>query len=430
MALPRTAEHDNETSRHEPGEALVVADTRIRTVSVIDADAVLGDLSKKLSGLGYHVVDGRFAEPPEDCVAVIMNIAMDPDLVLTRSLAQKHRIVLIAENRDFDFRLQAARAGVEAVLWSPLDLVDLGAWLADFDDAEKEAYTILIVDDDELAAETYALTLEAAGMHVHVVTDATLATEAVGQVMPDLVLMDLQMPGASGLEIARVIRQSRQHLSLPIVFLSAERDPERQHMARKVGGDDFIVKPVNLENLAGLVGIRAERAQALRQVMERDSLTGLLNHARFKDRLAAEFERSRRTQSPLAVCLLDLDHFKRVNDTYGHQAGDRVLQTLAHSLAGALRRTDVVARYGGEEFAILLLDTPVEDAFRVMEKIRTGFGNIVFDSESGPYSVTLSVGICNDLDAVSTESMVRRADEALYAAKRNGRNQVKVADRE
>jgi len=428
MALPHVAVQDSKPTEPTRSDPVVPNGIRTKSVCVIDEDAVLGELSTKLSGLGYQVVDGRSTMPPDDCIAVIINADMDPGLDLTQALALKHRIVLFAKNRDFDFRLKAARAGVEAVLWSPLDMVDLGAWLTDFDDADKQAHTILIVDDDELAAESYAMALEQAGMHTHVVTDATKATDAVSRLMPDLVLMDLQMPDANGLEIAQIIRQSRQHLSLPIVFLSAERDPKRQHHARKVGGDDFIAKPVDLEQLASLVSIRAERAQALRQVMERDSLTGLLNHARFKDRLSAEFERSRRTQSPLAVCLLDLDHFKSVNDTYGHQAGDRVLQTLAHSLSGALRRTDVVARYGGEEFAIVLLDTALDDAVLVMDKIRASFGNIVFDAGEKHFSVTLSVGVANVASASSTESLIGLADGALYAAKHAGRNRVQVAD--
>jgi len=202
---------------------------------------------------------------------------------------------------------------------------------------------------------------------------------------------------------------------------------ERQREARKIGGDDFISKPVDLEGLASLIVIRAERARVLRQVMDRDSLTGLLNHARFKDRVADELGRSRRTGSTFSLCLLDLDHFKRVNDTNGHLCGDRVLRTLAHSLQGTLRQTDVIARYGGEEFAVLLVGTDATRAQIVMDKVRTSFEQLKFDGPETSFSVTVSVGVSSEQMGSSVEGLIGRADEALYIAKDNGRNRVVIA---
>ncbi|MEC5289857.1 diguanylate cyclase [Aurantimonas sp. C2-6-R+9] len=248
--------------------------------------------------------------------------------------------------------------------------------------------------------------------------------EEISSNTPDLILLDMHMPVADGMEVAQIIRQSRRNLSLPIIFLSAEQDVERQRQARKLGGDDFINKSVGFDHLASLVRMRAERAVALRQIGERDSLTGLLNHARFKDRVAVELERCRRTGSQFSVCLLDIDHFKQVNDTKGHQVGDRVIQTLSHSLVGGLRHIDVVARYGGEEFGVILLDTPIEPSNAVMNRIREHFADIPMRGPDEPFHVTFSAGVAGADAGKSADELIAAADAALYEAKRSGRNRV------
>ncbi len=399
--------------------------TTANTVSVFGGDDAMPELAAKIGRLGYEIVDARFGVPATGGVAAIVFASADPEFEATRMLARMQPVILIAENDSFEFRLRAARAGVEAIIWQPIETIELGARLSEFNPVDKPSYRVLIVDDDELATQTYSLALEAGGMKAHAISDPAGVTDAIDRLAPDLILLDMNMPGADGLEVARVIRQSRRHLSLPIVFLSAERDAARRHEARRIGGDDFISKPVNLDELAAVVEMRAERAYALRQIMDRDSLTGLLNHARFKHRVASEIDRSRRTDAPFCVAILDIDHFKAVNDTHGHQTGDRVIQMLAHTLTGALRRTDVVARYGGEEFAVLLLDTNLSNASAVIDKIRENFARLGFETPGAPFSVSFSAGVAQfNPDGHSTESLVRAADKALYKAKAAGRNRV------
>lgn len=407
-----------ETETDEPAAKLIC---------IIDHARQTKELADKLAGLGYATVDLQHDMPPENCLAVIIGHSIDPELKLAQVMSAYHPVILVGEEQGFAANLAAVRAGVRASLALPLDMVELGAWLTSLSQSETKPYSIMVVDDDEIAAQTYGLALEAAGMEATIVTDAVKACDEINRCAPDLVLMDMNMPTADGLEVASVMRLSRKNLSLPIVFLSAEKDMERQREARKIGGDDFISKPVDLEGLASLISIRAERARALRQVMDRDSLTGLLNHARFKDRVADELGRSRRTGSTFSLCLLDLDHFKRVNDTHGHLCGDRVLRTLAHSLQGTLRQTDVIARYGGEEFAVLLVGTDATRAQIVMDKVRTSFEQLKFDGPETSFSVTVSVGVSSEQMGSSVEGLIGRADEALYIAKDNGRNRVVIA---
>lgn len=398
-------------------------------------------LSAVIANLGYSVRRASEREVLEGALpegalsaAVIDDAVPDPLAVCAR-LAGRCPLILLAEDSSFENRLAAARAGVEALVAKPLEVNELADWLDHFAGGRAETrYTIVIVDDDRLLAAAYAMALRQAGMQVTSVSDPAQAIEVIAATAPDLILMDLQMPGIDGIELARVIRQTRRHLSLPILFLSAEQDTERQILARRLGGDDFIPKPVDLDRLVTLVRLRAERARALRAVMESDSLTGLLNHARFKERLGLELERARRHGTTLSLVIFDLDHFKSVNDTHGHLVGDRVIRGLARSLQKRLRRTDVIGRYGGEEFAALMIGTGPEEARGIIDHLRERFAAASFETEDGSFGVTFSAGIAGNAPGgagpeggAEAEAMISAADAALYAAKRAGRNRVMVA---
>jgi diguanylate cyclase (GGDEF)-like protein len=198
--------------------------------------------------------------------------------------------------------------------------------------------------------------------------------------------------------------------------------------ARKFGGDDFIPKPVDPERLVSLVRLRAERAGSVRSAMERDGLTGLLNHARFKDRLVHELERCRRTGSELSYAMIDLDRFKQVNDTHGHLVGDRVIRALSNTLTTGLRKIDISGRYGGEEFGVILLDTALHAAANVIDKLRAQFSEIEFDGSESSFRASFSAGIGGSRHCPTAEQIISAADGALYAAKQAGRNRIMKAD--
>lgn len=399
-----------------PGEAL-----RPR-VAVADTPDGVAALSSILWTLGYQPVP---ATAVEGAAAVVVSDAIRSPLAWIEELGGRLPAILVSNDNSFAAKLTAARAGVDAVIGRPIDVSELAEWLSDLIWPERhEAFSVLIVDDDELLAETYVLALEKAGMSAKAVSDPAQAMAAMISSTPDLLLLDMQMPHASGIEIARIIRQSRRFLSLPIVFLSAERDPTNQLRARRLGGDDFIAKPIDPERLTSLVRMRAERSAALRAIMDRDSLTGLLNHARFKDRLALELERCHRTGGEITFAIIDLDHFKAVNDRHGHPAGDRVLRAMAHALGAGLRRTDIVGRYGGEEFGVILLDTAPEQAWRSLDQVRQSFARIRFEASGRPFGVTFSAGLAGSRQFPSVDLLLSEADEALYGAKASGRNLI------
>jgi diguanylate cyclase (GGDEF)-like protein len=251
--------------------------------------------------------------------------------------------------------------------------------------------------------------------------------DALADASPELILLDMNMPGASGQELARVIRQQDTYLSIPIVFLSAESDVGRQREAMSMGGDEFLQKPIEPEHLISAVRSRIIRYRALRALMVRDSLTGLLNHTSYKERLRAEVARAKRLSKVLTVGLIDIDHFKNVNDSHGHPAGDRVIRNLSRLLKQRLRGADVIGRYGGEEFALVLVDTAVEAAAGVVNSIRESFATLEQQAGETSFRCAFSAGLAQSPPHMDAESLIQAADEALYQSKRDGRNRVSTA---
>ncbi|MBI4756863.1 MAG: diguanylate cyclase [Betaproteobacteria bacterium] len=336
-------------------------------------------------------------------------------------------LIGLADTGDIATRLDAVRMGCQAFLPRPLDIGLLLDTLERLGAAPlAEAGRVLVVDDSASAAALYASVLEGAGFRVKMLTDPLKVLDALQSSPPELILMDMYMPGATGEELARVIRQQDAYLSIPIVFLSAEADQTRQREAMALGGDEFLQKPIEPEHLVSAVKSRIIRYRALRGVMARDSLTGLLNHTNFKDRLRVELARAQRHGHPVSLAMVDIDHFKRVNDTWGHPAGDRVIKNLAQLLKRRLRGGDLIGRYGGEEFALALPDTPVEVARKVLEDIRGKFSCLTHGTGERSFGCTLSAGLAVTPPAHDPESIIQAADFALYAAKHGGRDRVEV----
>ncbi len=245
---------------------------------------------------------------------------------------------------------------------------------------------------------------------------------------PDMIMIDLFMPGCNGFELAAMIRQNANFVSIPILILSSFDSPGELLTNYNIVGDDFLNKSVDDSYLLNFVKNKILRSKDLRYLMERDSLTGLLNHSNFKDNLYREILRAYRTGSQLSYAMIDLDHFKNVNDTHGHLTGDTVLKSLAYLLQERLRKTDIIGRYGGEEFGVILTNTTPENAAVVMNEIRKRFANIKHRSVNSKFYVTFSCGIASFPEYNKAETITSASDNALYKAKDSGRNCVVIAE--
>ena len=415
--------------------------SRVRVVLVDDDEALLAELTKGLSQFGYEIKSyTHFAEaevdilndPPDMLVIDIMLFGQTPDdgtdaaIMLFARLGYSLPTIFITSRSDFSARLAAAKAGGSAFLIKPVDVSTLAGRIEMLHrERELEPYRVLIVDDDEMLAEHYRLTLIAAGMLAEKVCRPNEVLTVMRELHPDVLLIDLCMPDCTGAQLARAIRYEEAWLSIPIIYLSAEDELDEQIKALDSGGDDFLTQPISARKLETVVRIRAARARNIAELMSKDSLTGLLKHSSIKERIEQEVERARRHGKTMAMAMMDLDHFKRVNDTWGHPMGDQVIKTLAHLLRQRLRRQDSIGRYGGEEFAVVLPDCDASDALRLLEDVRLRFGEIVFVHEGQSFTVTLSAGVADNGRGFDAKGLLAAADAALYAAKNGGRNQVR-----
>jgi len=321
-------------------------------------------------------------------------------------------------------RLQCLRLGgissvetlaPQAIITQLEDLVNL---------VPDQPFRILIVDDSKSQALYTEKALNAAGMITEKVIDPMQVWDVIESFQPEMILMDMYMPGCNGVELAKVIRQDKHYINIPIIYLSGEEDKERQLAAMAEGGEDFLTKPVDPRHLLSTIRTRGSRARELSQLIARDSLTGLYNHTHILKALDEQLKIAERNSTSLCFVMVDIDHFKLVNDNHGHPVGDDVIKNLALFLSQRLRKTDYIGRYGGEEFAIVLPNVSIADAEKIMDEIRNNFSHLLHGGQAA-ISSTFSCGIALHQGQGSNE-LIDLADQAMYLAKRDGRNCVKV----
>lgn len=335
--------------------------------------------------------------------------------------------IVLSGMESFAARLSAYRAGCRSYFTKPAKSLELADALDELVRKKPvEPYQILIVDDEPAVAEYHSLILQEAGMLVRQVHNPTEVLDVLTTFTPDLVLVDVYMPECTGQELAGIIRQMPEYIGTPIIYLSSETDRQKQFSAMQVGVEGFITKPVVPHDLVAAVQLRAARMRALRSLMTRDSLTGLYNHTTTTEIISAILAQAERGTEQLVVAVLDLDHFKRVNDNHGHLAGDQVLMALSRMLRHRLRHGDIVGRFGGEEFVILLRDISTACAEKLINTLREEFSRIVFSSNHADFHCTFSAGLATYPKWVTADQLIGAADRALYQAKFAGRNQVKL----
>ncbi len=342
-------------------------------------------------------------------------------------------LLFITSHDDFLSRVRAARLGAMGYFIKPIDVPRLVNRITlIFDQHRAPPQRVLVVDDDADLAEHMRLVLESQGMAAEVLQVPERIMEEIAAFRPELVLMDMHMPEFSGPDLAGVIRQHEKHANLPIVYLSAETDVTEQIKAMDRGADDFLTKPISDFQLVAAVRARIARARQLEEQISKDSLTGLLKHASIKEAVEMNVRQAHRVGKPITLAMLDIDHFKAVNDSYGHAKGDVVIASLATLLRQRLRQSDIIGRYGGEEFAVILPDCDLENGRRVLDDIRQRFSSLRYSHAEEGFACTISAGVaCSEdyPDSIGAELLVA-ADEALYTAKRGGRDQVQIASAE
>jgi diguanylate cyclase (GGDEF)-like protein len=317
---------------------------------------------------------------------------------------------------------------------------------------DERPLNIVVVDDDAVQLRMLSRHLEKSGHTVRAVADGAEALRLALGVNPHMVITDWQMPGLDGTALVKSLRQTRLGRQLYIIMLTGSADDDAQVAAFEAGADDFVVKPFCPRLLAARLHacsrvvrlqdeVRREREELRRCMADlgvanrklqtaalTDALTGLYNRRYALERLDQEWARTSRSGQPLGCLMVDLDHFKRVNDTHGHDVGDRVLQLTAQVLRGGLRVYDTVCRLGGEEFVVIGPGMDSTTAVTCAERLRARVEAQRIEVPNGTLRVTMSVGVAVRQVAMrSPAELIKSADEAVYAAKAGGRNQVRLA---
>jgi two-component system, cell cycle response regulator len=288
---------------------------------------------------------------------------------------------------------------------------------------------VLIIDD---ARNIHALIKSRLGgeeLEFHSCFGAEQGITTAGELLPDLILLDLEMPEVDGFEICRRLKAQAATMSIPVVFLTGAGAAQEKLRGLEAGAVDFVSKPFDPAELRARVRA-ALRTKYLLDLLHKkamiDGLTGLWNRTYFDQTLAAQLSLSRRSGQPVSVVLADLDHFKSINDRFGHLTGDEALRVIAACMQATCRIEDVVCRFSGEEFGIIVPNTPSEKALIMCERLRNNIEKLKLSHRGMPVTLTSCFGIA-DLSTCGDVQIVQCAASALRAAKQQGRNRTEIA---
>ena len=303
------------------------------------------------------------------------------------------------------------------------------------------AFTIAVVDDDAAIRRLVRLFLHRSGYETIECTTGEEAREALFNQHWDLAILDRRLPDLDGVVLAHELKSNPDFRARYVIMLTGEDEQEDKIEGLELGADDYITKPFQSPELMARIRAGKRIVDLQKELMETnrrlellsitDGLTKLHNHRYFQDELARAFEESQRYQRPLSLAMIDIDFFKKVNDTYGHAVGDEVLKGAARLFRDSVRSTDLVARYGGEEFAVMMPETTLPDAITFAEKIRALVESTPFPTQAGDLKLTVSIGVASvPLTRIhAPKELIVAADKALYRAKKSGRNQVQAEKR-
>ncbi|MBJ6724500.1 GGDEF domain-containing response regulator [Geomesophilobacter sediminis] len=296
---------------------------------------------------------------------------------------------------------------------------------------------ILIADDDDHFRRLLAEILEQWGYEVTATASGEEALVALqSDDSPRVAILDWMMSGLTGIEVCRKVRDEMAEPYTYLILLTSQQREEDLVLGMEAGADDYLTKPLKVNELrvrlrAGIriIELQTELVEAreyLRHKASHDSLTGLWNHEEIRGILRRELAREERVGGCVSVIMADIDHFKRINDTYGHLVGDEVLRQVAHRMQVLARTYDFIGRYGGEEFMLVVPQCCRDCTVAFAERLRKSISRESFETSAGKLPVTLSLGVASLGAGVDAETLVREADHALYRAKERGRNRVEA----
>ncbi len=416
------------------------ADERLVALSCmnkeIEDECYISDL---VSGLGIEILPVQETELESmvhliQCQVLILDITVDPlhkietvELICSKYQCVKHVKFFTDQDISGDLKIRIATLKNAFLYGKDTSFIkvanDIKFHLSAIRNIES---TVMLIDDSPVSSYSTKAALEENGYQVEYYECPLKAIERLQLVKPDLIICDLYMPIMNGDVFVRLLRQDSAYAGIPVVFLSSEVDARLKIDAVSNGADDFLTKPIDPDLFPKYISNRIIRSREQRDVMDRDSLTGLLNHSCIIDNIKATVKNG--GFSSVSVLMLDIDFFKKVNDNHGHASGDIVLKSLSVMLSSSLRTGDLVGRYGGEEFMIALPDTEMDVAKIILDRVLEKFKKIAFvDSDDKTFVCSFSAGLAEWRGNKNIDEVFDEADAALYEAKNAGRSLIKIA---
>jgi len=380
------------------------------------------NIAQAMAELQKQMPDGLLLEmplPDGDAYELVERVRAMPQ-------GEEPAIIIVSKQTGFLDKVRSIHCGADAHFEKPVDTKAMLRRLRYLlDKKRQDPPRILSVEDDPDQAAFIRAFLESAGYQVRTCTDPKHFDSYMSQFQPDLVLLDVMLPGMTGYELARYIRQDERHATLPVLFLTTQGQLDARIESARAGGDDHLVKPVPPALLLNSVSSRPERSRFLKTLLHKDGLTNLLNHTAFMEQgTATVSQQKRRSSGFMAMIILDIDYFKSVNERHGYPGGDKVLVSLSLLLRRRLRQSDIIGRIGGDEFGVIAESLDQKEAVTLATRILSDFAAIqhVTMSHSGFYA-TCSAGIAIlDPKKTTLEQWVNQAYMALQEAKSAGRN--------
>jgi len=406
-----------------------------RRICVIEDDVVFAnELAIKLEIFGYQVdVFSSRADFSES------GVDRQLDALITRFTAKtfpmnslkeelnRIPLILIGPDNKIETRLAALRAGGDAFFPRPLPteaLLDRLQELLELPLAPP--FRVLVMEDNDSIGLFIKQVLK--GMLVRLVSDPMEISDQLTDFAPDLILVEANLPGCQGFELAQLIREDLSYVGVPIIYLSEDQDDFSREETRSLGVDGFLLKPVEASLLLATVTNRVQRFRDLRNQMVTDPLTGLFNYGTIKEQLGTEIERARRFRIPCTLGIIDLDNLGRINTRYGYTAGDTAMKNLALILTRRLRRSDSIGRFEGATLLVLLTKTDGVQSLQVMDSIRQDFARLTLQTGQAEFRASFSCGLASYPRFRKTKALIEAGQRALNKAKDIGRNRVELAN--